>query len=138
VESPKTSTGPNRGVVFVAIDFSAASDQAIREAHARAEADGRQLVVCHVVPNLLGANVLFPQRAVAQGNAQLELHERASQLLVERTRELTGREPGDFAPIVVEGTPYGAIVAQAESAGADLIVLARRVAVGWRASSTPR
>src|SRR5437868_6656988 len=47
--------------LFVAIDFSPASDEALREAHDRAKLAGAQLAVCHIVPNELRSNVLFPQ-----------------------------------------------------------------------------
>jgi len=36
---------------FVAIDFSPDSNEALREAHERAESTGAQLAVCHVVSN---------------------------------------------------------------------------------------
>ena len=123
MDEATSGTGTANGVVLVATDFSAPADEALRRAHARAAAQNGKLIVCHVMPTMLGANVLFPQRSVQQGNAQLELQTRATELLVERTRMLTGREPSQFEQVVVEGTPYSAIVEQAEQAGAELIVI---------------
>ncbi len=116
--------------VFVATDFSAPADDALRQAHARAQARRAALIVCHVVPNQLGVNMLFPQRTVEQGNAQLALQERARHMLIERVVQVTGRAAEQFTAVVETGTPYGVIVEQAEQAGADLIVLGDRGQTG--------
>jgi nucleotide-binding universal stress UspA family protein len=46
--------------IFVAIDFSPDSDEALRQAHDRARSTGAHLAVCHIIPNELRSNVLFP------------------------------------------------------------------------------
>ena len=46
--------------LFVAIDFSPGSDEALRQAHNRALSTGAQLAVCHIIPNELRSNLLFP------------------------------------------------------------------------------
>ncbi len=48
--------------ILVASDLSKASDEALRQAHARAVSTGAELAVCHVLPYLLGVNTLFPQQ----------------------------------------------------------------------------
>jgi nucleotide-binding universal stress UspA family protein len=118
-----TTAESGKGPVLVATDFSGPSDEALRQAHERATADGAQLVVCHVVPSLLPVSMLFPQRAVEHGNAQLSLQQRAAELLVERTHAITGRSPSEYGAVVLEGSPYGAIVEHAEQVGAELIVV---------------
>jgi nucleotide-binding universal stress UspA family protein len=42
--------------LFVAIDFSPGSDEALRQAHQRAESTGARLAVCHIDPNELRSN----------------------------------------------------------------------------------
>ena len=49
--------------VLVATDLSEPADEAIRQGHAWAEATGAQLIVCHVVANLMSSNMVFPQLA---------------------------------------------------------------------------
>jgi nucleotide-binding universal stress UspA family protein len=46
--------------LFVAIDFSPSSDEALRQANDRAASTGAQLAVCHIFPNELRSNLLFP------------------------------------------------------------------------------
>jgi len=127
-ENKTKDTRPH--VVFVATDLSEPSNEAIRQAHRRAEAADATLVVCHIVPNLLRSNMLFPQRYMEQAEAQAELNRRAQQALVERTCEVTGRDPAAFRPIVDDGTAYSRIIEHAEEAGADLIVVGDRGATG--------
>jgi nucleotide-binding universal stress UspA family protein len=117
-------------IVFVATDLSDPADEALRQAHEWATAVDARLLVCHVVPNLMGANMLFPQRSIEQLDAQTELHRRASQALVDRVCEVTGRAAADFTPVVDDGTPYAAIVEHAEKAGADLVVVGDHGATG--------
>jgi len=108
---------------LAATDLSSHSDGALRQAHLRALADGSQLAVCHVVPTLVGVNMLFPQRAVQQGDAQLALRTQAEDLLFEQVSRVTGRGAHELVSIVAEGVPYAAIVEEAERAGAELVVL---------------
>lgn len=117
-------------VVFAATDFSPPSDEAVRQAHERAKAPKAKLVVCHVVPDLLRVNMLFPQRSVEQGKARVELHDTASRALVERTCALTGRKPDEFEAVIDDGTPYASIIDHAERSGAGLIVVGDRGSTG--------
>jgi len=52
-----------RGPVLVGTDFTAASDEALRQGNDFANNLGTTLIVCHVVPELDTINVLFPQLA---------------------------------------------------------------------------
>jgi nucleotide-binding universal stress UspA family protein len=111
------------GVVFVATDLGTQGDEALRHGHARAAAQGAKLVVCHVVPNQMRVNMLFPQRTMDQADAHVALHGRVLQLLIERTVEVTGRSPEQFDPIVGDGEPYSVIVERAEQAAAEVIAI---------------
>src|SRR5437764_11778615 len=111
--------------VFVAIDFSSSSDEALRKAHERAASAGAKLAVCHIVPNELRSNLLFPHisriAALKLPLATKHIAEAASQ----RVTEITGRSAEDFELFVDDGKPQALIVARAEEWLADLIVMGR-------------
>ena len=48
-----------QGTILVGTDFSAASDEALRQALELASSLGTNLTVCHVVPELDTVNILF-------------------------------------------------------------------------------
>jgi nucleotide-binding universal stress UspA family protein len=123
------STTPG-SVIFVATDLSERADEALRQASQRARESSSTLVVCHVMPNPLLVNMVFPQRHVAQLEARTELHHDARAAVVERMRSVTGRGESEFEVLLDEGTPYSTIVARAEQANAELIVVGDRGASG--------
>jgi len=109
--------------LFVAIDFSPDSDEALREAHARAESTGAQLAVCHIIPNHLRSDVLFPHISrVAALSVPLELSESAG-IVSTRVSEITGRTEDQFELIVDDGAPQALILSHAEEWKADLILM---------------
>jgi nucleotide-binding universal stress UspA family protein len=117
-------------VVLAATDLSASADEALRQAHERARHAGARLLVCHVVPSLARANVLFPHLQLEQDAARRELQQKALHALVERTRAVTGRSASEFEALLEDGTAYARIVEVAERAGAELIVVGERGATG--------
>ena len=109
--------------VFVAIDFSPASDEALRRAHERAVTTGAKLAVCHIVPNELRSNLLFPHISrIAALNFPLEIKDIAEAASV-RVTEITGQVEGEFELIVDDGTPQALILTTAENWHADLIIM---------------
>lgn len=112
------------GKVLVATDLTEASDEAIRQAHAWAKATGVEWVACHVVPNVLHNNVLFPQ-AVQQEALQLIQQERdAETTLLEQCARVTGEQgDGGFSIVVNTGSPAASVVETAEQIGAGLLVV---------------
>jgi nucleotide-binding universal stress UspA family protein len=109
--------------VFVAIDFSPAADEALRQAHERAVSPDDQLAVCHIIPNELRSNLLFPQftkRAALEVPVEVET---ISEAVARRVSEITGRTDRDVEIIADHGTPYAEILTRAEAWGADLIVV---------------
>jgi nucleotide-binding universal stress UspA family protein len=85
--------------VLVATDLSTGGDEAIRQGDAWARADGGELLLVHVVPNLLRNNPLFPQRAQTETTGLLDMEHAAAQAVQERAEALTGREPGSLRDI---------------------------------------
>ena len=109
--------------LFVAIDFSPDSDEALRQAHERAEATGAHLAVCHIVPNHLRSDLLFPQISrVAAMEVPLELSQFAKSVTT-RVSEITGRSEGKFELIIDDGTPQAMILSHAEEWKADIIFM---------------
>ena len=109
--------------LFVAIDFSPSSDEALRQAHERAVSTGAQLAVCHIVPNELRSNLLFPQiNQLAALQFPLDMKQIANAASA-RVTEVTGRPGEDFELIVEDGTPQALILQTAEEWMADLIIM---------------
>ena len=109
--------------LFVAIDFSPNSDEALRQAHDRALSTRAQLAVCHIVPNELRSNLLFPDVSrIAALKFPLEMKQIA-EAAAARVAEITGRTEGEFELIVDDGTPQALILNRAEEWLADLIIV---------------
>ena len=109
--------------LFVAIDFSPNSDEALRQAHDRALSTGAQLAVCHIVPNELRSNLLFPDISrIAALKFPLEMKQIA-EAAAARVAEITGRTEGEFELIVDDGTPQALILKRAEEWLADLVIV---------------
>jgi nucleotide-binding universal stress UspA family protein len=109
--------------VFVAIDFSPSSDEALKQAHERAVSTGAQLAVCHIVPNELRSNLLFPQiTQLAALQFPLDM-EQIADAASARVAEVTGRSAEEFELIVEDGTPQALILETAEEWMADLIIM---------------
>ena len=107
--------------IFVAIDFSPGSDEALRHGHERAASTGAQLAVCHIVPNELRSNLLFPQISrVTALKFPLEV-KRIAEAASARVTEITGRSQEEFELIIDDGTPQALILSTAEQWLADLI-----------------
>jgi nucleotide-binding universal stress UspA family protein len=123
-------TDPHRERVLVATDLSEPADEAIRQAHQWATATGGELVVCHVVPTSLHANVLFPQDNEGNAFATVEWEKWAGEQVESRVVELTGRDPDSFKVTVDSGIPEAVIVGEAEETSADLVVIGNRGATG--------
>jgi nucleotide-binding universal stress UspA family protein len=109
--------------LFVAIDFSPSSDEALRQAHERAVSTGAQLAVCHIFPNELRSNLLFPHISrIAALKVPLDTKQLAESAAA-RVTEITQRTQTEFELIVDDGTPQALILERAEEWRADLIIV---------------
>src|SRR5215831_1889400 len=109
--------------IFVAVDFSTISDEALRQADKRQHPEGAQLAVCHIVPNDLRNDLLFPHISrIAALKIPLEMNQVADEVAT-RVMDLTGRAGGTFDVITDDGPPHALIVQRAEKWNADLIVM---------------
>jgi nucleotide-binding universal stress UspA family protein len=116
--------------ILVATDQSEPADEAVRQAHAWAQAYASELVVCHVIASPWSVNALFPQRNEGESLETLDLEQRAAQAVSERVIDLTGRQPDAFRVVLESGDPGANIVREAEEENADLVVIANRGATG--------
>ena len=66
-----------QGPVLVGTDFTAASDEALRQGYDLANDLGTSLIVCHVVPDLDTVDVLFPQLAARNAEHRQMLTDKA-------------------------------------------------------------
>lgn len=122
--------------VLVATDLSEHSDEAIRQAHVWAIATGGELVVCHIVPNALHNNTLFPQQVQVEVLNLIEQERLAEPALIEQVAQITGRGTGDkayasekeaasdaFTVVIENGAPEAGIVSAAEAHEVGLVVV---------------
>jgi nucleotide-binding universal stress UspA family protein len=116
--------------VLVATDLSDAADEAIRQAHERARVEGGELVACHVIPNVLRNNPLFPQFAAAEMDGLVETEKRAAAAVEARVMEVTGRPLEGFRVHIDNGSPPEAIVRAADDVHATLVIVGSRGATG--------
>jgi nucleotide-binding universal stress UspA family protein len=109
--------------LFVAIDFSPGSDEALRQAHQRAKSTSARLAVCHIIPNELRNNLLFPHISrITALRFPLET-KRIAEAASARVSEITGRKDGEYELIIDDGTPQALILTRAEEWFADLIIV---------------
>lgn len=112
-------------VVLVATDLSDSADEAIRAGHELAK-DGKKLVVCHVVHEILRASPLFPQAVQADMEAVIHAESRAAAAVEDRVKALTGRTAADFDIRIESGPADSALLRVAEEVHATLVVTASR------------
>ncbi len=118
---------PRFPTIVVATDLGPASDDALRRAHALAPST---LVVCHVLPEEIADNPMFPQRDPADALRSVDLRAWAMRAVTRRMADATERAPGTFEVVIQEGSPHAEIVRLAEVRRADLVVVGSTGATG--------
>lgn len=116
--------------ILVATDLSASADEAIRQADAFARASGGALIACHVLPEALRYQPLFPQRAAEDLNDLVIAERRMGDAVADRVAEVTGRSRDEFAVAVTHGPAGAGLVLEADARKADLVVVGSRGATG--------
>jgi nucleotide-binding universal stress UspA family protein len=112
-----------QGPILVGVDFSAASDQALRQGIDLADGLGANLIVCHIVPELDTVNVLFPQLADRNAEHRQTLIDKALAAVERQIATRLGDVPSNVRAIVGSGTAHAGLLAQADATSAGLIVL---------------
>jgi nucleotide-binding universal stress UspA family protein len=111
-----------RGPVLVGIDFSPASDVALREGRQLADDLGANLMVCHVLPELMHIRMLFPQWGGIDSEFQEAIGSKAADAMARRLEAVLGDERRDVTVLVESGSPHTGLLSQAEAARAGVIV----------------
>jgi nucleotide-binding universal stress UspA family protein len=112
-----------QGPVLAATDLGESADEALRQADALARAAQVPLHVCHVLPEVLGLDPLFPQLNLRDALDAPELEREAGEAVQERVETLTGRTGDDFAVELATGSAHAGIVETADRIGAGLVVV---------------
>ncbi|MEO7114147.1 MAG: universal stress protein [Polyangiaceae bacterium] len=107
--------------IFVATDFSESSDEALRQAHQISVISSAKIAVCHVLPDLLSINTLFPQRTESAVVQAASIEAKVRDVLASQVARCLPR--AEVEMLVTQGTDYAAIVQSAENWAADLIVV---------------
>jgi nucleotide-binding universal stress UspA family protein len=81
------------------------------------------LAVCHIVPNELRNNLLFPHISRITALKIPLAIEHIAEAASARVTEITGRSQGEFELIIDDGTPQALILSRAEDWHADLIIV---------------
>ncbi len=108
--------------ILLATDFSDASEEATRTAHAIAARDHAVLGICHVIPEPMPANAQIPAWLGGHLPDDATIQRAATEALQKRAAELSTGGVKNVEAFVEEGEPYATIVKRAEAFGADLIV----------------
>ncbi|MGH9201280.1 MAG: universal stress protein [Vicinamibacterales bacterium] len=110
-----------RGPVFVGTDLSSAASEALRQAQALARDLSSSMIVCHVLPEFPAVRMLFPQWAGVDAAKQEAMASTAEKAVRRQVAETIG--DATHARVVLDtGTPHAGLLAQAEAAGAGIIV----------------
>ncbi|MEO8874034.1 MAG: universal stress protein [Polyangiaceae bacterium] len=107
--------------IFVATDFSESSDEALRQAHRTSLVTGAKIAVCHVLPDLLRINTLFPQRNESAVVQAASIEAKIRDVLSSQIARCMPRVEVEM--FVILGVDYAEIVRSAENWAADLIVV---------------
>jgi nucleotide-binding universal stress UspA family protein len=111
------------GPVLAATDLSQDADEALRQADALARAAGVPLHVCHVLPEVLSLDPLFPQLKLRDALSAPDVEREAAEALSARVSEVTGRAETDFVPELASGSAHDGIIDVADRLGAGLVVV---------------
>lgn len=116
--------------ILVATDLSESADEAIRQADAIARASGGELVACHVLPEGLRYQPLFPHRGADDLKDLVAAEGRVGDAVADRVAQVTGRARSDVAVVMGHGSAGAGVVLQADERGADLVVVGSRGSSG--------
>lgn len=114
--------------VLVAVDTSESSDEAIWQADAHARSAGCPLVVCTMLPDLLQLNALLPKLGVPLDLGAIKSAIEAR--ILDRVTALTRRPRADTVVRILVHAPHSALIEEARTLGARLVVVAAPDAPG--------
>ncbi len=116
--------------ILVATDLTPASEPALGRALAQARLNGAQLLVVHVIPDVLRNHPLLPTPGGSEGVAASDLTKRAAELATEQVRTVLNLSPDLFTVQIETGDAEDEIVRAAEAHDVSLIVVGAKVREG--------
>lgn len=120
------------GPILAATALGKASDEAVRQAHNIGAATGNAVAAVHVLPEMVGRRMLFPELLKLDQEHALASEAAALAAMHEEWVRVVGAAPADGTLRLESGTPHSGVLHCAEEIGAGLIV----VASGSRAAGT--
>jgi nucleotide-binding universal stress UspA family protein len=111
------------GPVLAATDLGESADEALRQADALARAAEVPLHVCHVLPDVLSLDPLFPQLKLRDALAAPEVERQAGEAVQARVEAVTGRAGEELMLEMATGSASAGIVAAADRIGAGAVVV---------------
>lgn len=117
--------------VLVGSDLSEPSQEAIRQAHDWASRRATKLVVCHVMPRRVGADLLLRQR-LDDALGQSVLEARIAELVRKQAAEITQRAADEIEVVIDEGAPEVELLRVANERDASVIVVGSHGRAGLR------
>jgi nucleotide-binding universal stress UspA family protein len=111
-----------RGPVLVGTDFSPSSNAALREGRQLAEDLDTELLVCHVLPELMRIRMLFPQWGGIDAEFQETIGTKAAEAFDQQLEAVFGRERRGVTMLVDSGSPAAGLLSQADATNAGIIV----------------
>jgi nucleotide-binding universal stress UspA family protein len=118
--------------ILVGTDLSADADRAIVVAHRLAKRAGAKFAICHVMPLLQQANILFPQAVAPSALALADVERKVREAVSTRIDNLLGGDAGELDLFIESGNDYAELVSRAEQYKADLVVVASHGNTGMK------
>jgi nucleotide-binding universal stress UspA family protein len=112
-----------RGPVLVGTDFSPSSDAALREGQQLASDLDTELLVCHVLPELMRIRILFPQWSGIDSEFQQTVGTKGAEAIDHQLATVLGSARRNVTVLVDSGSPPAGILSQADAAAAGIIVI---------------
>lgn len=119
--------------ILVATDLTSASEPALVRALSQTRLDSErpaQLIVLHVVPDVLRHHPLLPTPMGSDGVAAADLTKRAADLATEQVRRVLNISPDTFTVQIETGDAEDEIVRAAEAHDASLVVVGAKPRAG--------
>lgn len=111
------------GPVLAAVNLDSSADALLRTAHERALAAGVPLVVCHVLPEPMRSDPLFPHHHQQRALELLEYQRESFLLLTERIERVTSRTRDEYTLVFPVDAVSSGILALADAITPGLVLL---------------
>jgi nucleotide-binding universal stress UspA family protein len=109
------------GPVLVGTDLTTSSDAALQQGRRLADDLGGDLIVCHVLPEILRVRMLFPQWGGIDPAFQEGIALKAQEALDTQLSSVLGGR-GDVRVLIVSGSPHAGLLTQADADGVGIVV----------------